>query len=162
MIEEDPDEDDLVEAPMSAALHKRLGGDKSDKKAHNVIEELHLENAHLKEMLDKVSKRLHAFEIGSQSSHLALAQSLRMNRPSSPMSSSGGGGKNEVDEALKRRNRELEEELAQAVSRIDGLEREQGKMLVTLEKYRERWEKLKAGAKARRDKSGGDGEASRS
>jgi hypothetical protein len=164
VIEEDPDEDDFVDAretPVSASLRKRLGGDISDRKAHTVIEELHLENAHLKEMLDKVSKRLHAFEIGSQSSHLALAQSLRMHRPGSPMSSSGGG-RNEIDEALKRRNQELEEKLVQAMRRMEHLEQEMGKKDASLEKYRERWEKLKAGAKARREKgSGNDGEASR-
>lgn len=165
MIEEDPDEDDFVdarEAPVSASLRKRVGGEISDRKTHTVIEELHLENAHLKEMLDKVSKRLHAFEIGSQSSHLALAQSLRMHRPGSPMSSSGGG-RNETDESLKKRNQELEEKLAQAMRRIDLLEQEMGRKDASLEKYRERWEKLKAGAKARREKgAGNDGEASRS
>ncbi|RKU47609.1 hypothetical protein DL546_008236 [Coniochaeta pulveracea] len=164
-IEEDPDEDDFVDArevPVTSPIRKRLSGDISDRKAQTVIEELHLENAHLKEMLDKVSKRLHAFEIGSQSSHLALAQSLRMHRPGSPMSGSGGG-RTEIDEALKRRNQELEEKLAQAMRRLELLEQEMGKKDASLEKYRERWEKLKAGAKARREKgSANDGEASRS
>lgn len=168
---EDPDEDDFVDAresqtPLSSAVRKRLGKDKSDRNLRNVVEELHLENASLKEMLDKLSKRLHAFEINSQSSHLALAQSLRLQRPGSPMSSSGGGGsKVEVgDEALKRRNRELEEQLALAVQRLDMLEQEHAKLQQTLEKYRDRWEKLKAGAKARREGQGSvgkDGEAAR-
>jgi molecular chaperone GrpE (heat shock protein) len=77
--------------------------------------------------------------------------------------SSSGGGRNETDEALKRRNQELEEKLAQAMRRIDLLEQEMGRKDASLEKYRERWEKLKAGAKARREKgAGNDGEASRS
>jgi hypothetical protein len=169
---DDPDEDDFVDAresqvPLSPALRKRLGKDKSDRNLHNVVEELQLENASLKEMLDKLSKRLHAFEINSQSSHLALAQSLRLQRPGSPMSSSGGGGGSKVepgDDALKRRNRELEEQLALTAQRMELLELEHAKLQQTLEKYRDRWEKLKAGAKARRDgqgSAGKDGETSR-
>lgn len=171
---DDPDEEDFVDAresqaPLSPALRKRLGKDKSDRNLHNVVEELHLENASLKEMLDKLSKRLHAFEINSQSSHLALAQSLRLQRPGSPMSSSGGGGGGggkveQGDEALKKRNRELEEQLALAAQRMDMLEQEHAKLQQTLDKYRDRWEKLKAGAKARREGQGSvnkDGEASR-
>ncbi|KAJ4294827.1 hypothetical protein N0V88_005061 [Collariella sp. IMI 366227] len=89
------DEDDFVDAresqvpPSSPTFRKRLGRSKSEKDLRNVIEELHLENASLKDVLDKLSKRLHAFELNSQSSHLALAQSLRMQRPGSPLSSSG-------------------------------------------------------------------------
>jgi predicted RNase H-like nuclease (RuvC/YqgF family) len=168
---DDPDEEDFVDAresqvPMAPALRKRLGKDKSDRNLHNVVEELHLENASLKEMLDKLSKRLHAFEINSQSSHLALAQSLRLQRPASPMSSSGGGGgKAEPgDEALKKKNRELEEQLALAAQRMDMLEQEHAKLQQTLEKYRDRWEKLKAGAKARREGQGSvnrEGESAR-
>jgi hypothetical protein len=168
---DDPDEEDFVDAresqvPLSPTLRKRLGKDKSDKSLHNVVEELHLENASLKEMLDKLSKRLHAFEINSQSSHLALAQSLRLQRPGSPMSSSGGG-LNKVepgDEGLKRKNRELEEQMALTVQRLERLEQDNVKLQQTLEKYRDRWEKLKAGAKARREGQGSvgkDGEASR-
>lgn len=168
---EDPDEDDFVDAresqaPLSSAVRKRLGKDKSDRNLRNVVEELHLENASLKEMLDKLSKRLHAFEINSQSSHLALAQSLRLQRPGSPMSSSGGGGSKVEpgDEVLRRKNRELEEQLALAAQRMEMLEKEHAKLQQTLEKYRDRWEKLKAGAKARREGQGSvgkDGEASR-
>jgi len=168
---EDPDEEDFVDAresqaPLSPALRKRLGKDKSDKSLQNAVEELHLENTSLKEMLDRLSKRLHAFEINSQSSHLALAQSLRLQRPGSPMSSSGGAGAKAEpgDEAIKRRNRELEEQLAVSAQRMDVLEKENAKLQQTLEKYRDRWEKLKAGAKARREGQGSvgkDGEASR-
>lgn len=167
-VPDDPDEEDFVDAresqaSMSPGLRRRLGKNQSqtDKNAHNVIEELYLENASLKEMLDKLSKRLHAFEINSQSSHLALAQSLRLQRPSSPMSSSGGGGGGSgakiegVDEAaLKKRNRELEEQLAAAAKQMDMLEKEYNKLEQTLDKYRDRWEKLKAGAKARREAQG--------
>ncbi|KAK4130181.1 hypothetical protein BT67DRAFT_411353 [Trichocladium antarcticum] len=175
------DEDDFVDAresqappppPMSPTLRKRLGGrSRSDKDLRNVVEELQLQNASLKAVLDKVSRRLHAFELNSQSSHLALAQSLRLQRPGSPLSSSGGGGGGGAaapgpgpgEEALRRRNRELEEQLADMARRMEGLDKDHLRLQLTVEKYRERWEKLKAGAKARRDAQdqAHDGESSR-
>jgi hypothetical protein len=168
------DDDDFVDAresqhaaaapPGSPTFRKRLGKSRSEKELRNVIEELHLENASLKEVLDKVSKRLHAFELNSQSSHLALAQSLRLQRPGSPLSSSGGGGggaggakaaaattgTGTGEEALRRRNRELEEQISDMAKHMESLEKDNLKLQVTLEKYRERWEQLKANAKARR------------
>ncbi|KAK0645598.1 hypothetical protein B0T16DRAFT_411541 [Cercophora newfieldiana] len=142
---DEQDDDDFVDAresqPMLPGLRKRgAGKTKSERDLQNMVEELHTENASLKEMLDKLSKRLHAFELNSQSAHLALAQSVRLQRPGSPMSSSVGP----VDEALKRRNRELEDQVAFLSQKVKDLQQ-------TVDKYRERWEKLKAGAKARRE-----------
>ncbi|KAK1752133.1 hypothetical protein QBC47DRAFT_389818 [Echria macrotheca] len=149
---DDQDDDDFVDAKesqptMLPGFRKRPGKSKSERDLHNTVEELHTENASLKEMLDKLSKRLHAFELNSQSTHLALAQSIRLQRPGSPMSSSGGPG----DDLVKKRNRELEEQLASAVQRMALLEKDNAKQQQTLEKYRRTWEKLKAGAKARRE-----------
>jgi hypothetical protein len=160
--EDNGDEDDFVDAresqaPTSPTFRKRLGKSRSETELRNVIEELHLENSSLKDVLDKLSKRLHAFELNSQSSHLALAQSLRLQRPGSPMSSSGMGGgavgpaAAVADDAVRRRNRELEEQMAEMVKRMQGREEDHLKLQLTVEKYRERWEKLKAGAKARRE-----------
>ena len=114
-------------------------------------------------MLDKLSKRLHAFELGSQSTHLALAQSIRLHRPGSPMSSSGGVPAASGDEALRKRNRALEEQLEAVTARMKGMEQDYDRLNGTLDKYRDRWEKLKAGAKARREAQGtaGDGEPAR-
>ncbi|KAH6632681.1 hypothetical protein F5144DRAFT_574902 [Chaetomium tenue] len=159
--EDNEDEDDFVDAresqaPMSPTFRKLLARARSDKDLRNIVEELHLENSTLKDVLDKVSKRLHNFELNSQSSHLALAQSLRLQRPTSPISSSGQGlaagpaGAGAREEALIKRNRELEEQMSEMVQRMNSLEKDHLKLQVTLEKYRERWEKLKAGAKARR------------
>ncbi|KAH6634535.1 hypothetical protein B0J18DRAFT_416501 [Chaetomium sp. MPI-SDFR-AT-0129] len=166
--DDNEDEDDFVDARESqipaspTGFRKRLTGKgRSDKELRNMVEELHLENSSLKDVLDKLSKRLHAFELNSQSSHLALAQSLRLQRPGSPMSSSGVGiaaagpgpgvGAGAGDEALKKRNRELEEQMSEMVKRMESLEKDHLKLQVTLEKYRDRWEKLKASAKARRE-----------
>lgn len=153
------DEDDFVDAresqpplpSISPSLRKRIGKSKNERELQNVIEELHLENTSLKEMLDKLSKRLHAFELNSQSSHLALAQSLRLQRPGSPMSSSGGGGGGSGEEALRKRNQELEDQLQAVMKQMMALEKDHDRLQQTVEKYRDRWEKLKAGAKARRD-----------
>lgn len=162
---DDQDEDDFVDAresqaPMLPGLRKRAGKSRSERELQNVVEELHTENASLKEMLDKLSKRLHAFELNSQSAHLALAQSVRLQRPGSPMSSSGGP----ADEAIKRRNRELEEQMASMVQKMGSMEKDYDKLQQTVDKYRERWEKLKAGAKARREAQdmAVDGEPSKS
>jgi regulator of replication initiation timing len=163
--DDNEDEDDFVDAresqaPMSPTFRRLLARARSDKDLRNIVEELYTENSTLKDVLDKVSKRLHNFELNSQSSHLALAQSLRLQRPTSPISSSGlglaagvagaGAGASAGEEALRKRNRELEEQMSEMVQRMNSLEKDHLKLQVTLEKYRDRWEKLKAGAKARR------------
>jgi hypothetical protein len=162
--DDNEDEDDFVDARESQApasptsSRKRAPRPRSDKELRNMIEELHLENASLKDVLDKVSKRLHAFELNSQSSHLALAQSLRLQRPGSPLSSSevSGSGAAAGEDALRRRNRDLEEQMGEMVKQMETLERDHLKLQLTVEKYRERWEKLKAGAKARKEAHEGE------
>ncbi|KAK4185094.1 hypothetical protein QBC35DRAFT_504491 [Podospora australis] len=173
--DDDHDDEDFVDAqevqtpsaPVSAATRKRVGKKTSEKDLYNAIEELQLENTSLKEALDKVSKRLHAFELNSQSSHLALVQSLRLQRPDSPSSSGGHGTATGAEDALRRRNLDLEEKLTEMTKRLEKMEkdlekkeREYNKLEQTVEKYRDRWEKLKAGAKARREAQGGGGEYS--
>jgi uncharacterized coiled-coil protein SlyX len=158
-MDDEDDDGDFVDArevpPASTALRQKGAGGKESRteaELRNEIEELRLQNASLKEDLDRVSKRLHAFELTSQSSHLALAQSLRLQKPGSPMSSSTTAG-TAGEEALKKRNRELEEQLAEMARRFDALEADHVKLQLTVEKYRDRWEKLKAGAKARRQQN---------
>ncbi|KAK4160783.1 hypothetical protein QBC43DRAFT_110991 [Cladorrhinum sp. PSN259] len=168
-ILEEEEEEDFVDAQeiihqatasagSSVPAGIRNRGEKSqvptEKGLLNMVEELHMQNASLKEALDKVSKRLHAFEMNSQSSHMALAQSIRFQRPGSPMSSSGLHGVSGGDELLKRRNRELEEQVNDLTKRLGTMEKDYDKLQGTVEKYRERWEKLKAGAKARREAQG--------
>ncbi|KAK3324315.1 hypothetical protein B0T19DRAFT_428340 [Cercophora scortea] len=173
-------DDDFVDAqesqsalPLSPAFRKRLGTKpRTERDLQNVIEELHLENASLKEMVDKLSKRLHAFELNSQSSHLALAQSLRFQHPGSPMSSltSAAAGAPAADDAMRRkRSKEVEDQLSAAVARVVSLEKDNAalrqnmeKLEQNLERYREKWKDLKAGAKARREAQGqgqGQGQA---
>ncbi|KAL1869859.1 hypothetical protein Daus18300_005319 [Diaporthe australafricana] len=153
---DDPDEDDFVDAresqvSVSPSTKRRVGKSQTERDLYNVIEELNTENAGLKSMLDRVTKRLQLFEASAQHSRLALADSMRIARPGSPMSHSGGAPGQVTDEALKRRNQELEEELLTASKQFEVLEKDNKRLRHNLDKYRDKWESLKAGAKARRD-----------
>ncbi|KAI0011625.1 hypothetical protein F4779DRAFT_572631 [Xylariaceae sp. FL0662B] len=157
---EDPDDDDFVDAkesqmPHSPGLRKRAGRSRSDRDLANMVEELYLENKSLKDMLDKLSKRLHAFESMSQNSGMRLAESMRLMRPGSPLATGSKPGFG--DEALARRNQELEEQLLIASKQVEEMERNYNKARANLIRYREKWDQLKAGAKARRAGSAAGG-----
>ena len=152
-VAEDED-DDFVDAretpvPLSPEVRRRIGRARSDKDLSNTIEELYTENKSLKDMLDKLTKRLHAFEASAQNSAMALAESFRLMRPGSPASSVKSN-----DDALRKKNQEIVEQLAAALKQMERLEKDNRKMQKTLEKYRDKWEVLKAGAKARREAQG--------
>ncbi|XXG98106.1 translation initiation factor eIF3 subunit g [Hypoxylon texense] len=186
---QDHDDDDFVDAketqvPRSPMLQRLASkGIRSDKELTNVVEELYLENKSLKDMLDKLSRRLHAFESMSQNSGMRLAESIRLMRPGSPLASAvasppvggGGGGsgsgsgsgsnnnKQLTDETLARKNKELEDQIQVMTKQMDEMERSYNKAKQNLVRYRDKWEQLKAGAKARRaggSSSGGGGSGS--
>lgn len=149
------DKDDFVDAreslaPLSSSTKRRVGKSQSERELLNVIEELNTENTSLKDMLDKIAKRLQVFEASSQHSRLAIVDSMRLPRPGSPMSQSGGP---QMPEELVKRNSELEEELARASKEFERVEKERAHLQHTVDKYRAKWETLKAGAKARREAS---------
>lgn len=177
----DADEDDFVDAretqepPLSPGFRKRLGRSRTDKELRNVIEELYMENKSLKEIIDKLSGRLQAFEANAQFSSAALAESMRLMRPGSPLLSvaaAQGGlypgqqqarqgkdhGVSAGDDALRQRNRELEERLAESQRRLEAAEAEMARMHKNLVKYRDRWDKLKTAAMQRREQQAGSGE----
>ncbi|KAJ9423504.1 hypothetical protein QL093DRAFT_1296238 [Fusarium oxysporum] len=83
---------------------------------------------------------------------MALAESYRLMRPGSPTASPHTS--KVADESLRRKNQELEEQLTAAVKQMERLEKDNRKMQKVLDKYREKWETLKAGAKARREAQG--------
>lgn len=139
------EEDDFVDAretpmlPLSPGAKRRIGRSRTDKDLQNTVEELYTENKSLKVMLDKLTERLHTFEASAQN----MAESYRL--PMSPQISAGSRSaksKDEDESTVLRRH-------------IDRLEKDNKKMQKTLEKYREKWETLKAGAKARREAQGG-------
>lgn len=167
---DDPDNDDFVDAhetpmPTSPGLKKRLGAPKGKssgiKELENVVEELYTENKSLKECIDKLSRRLHAFEMSAQSSTLALQESIRLMKPtSSPSPGIRRGSSDGVDWEMKMvaRMKALEEQAATQDEEHLKLGKENEKVRTENEKlkavvlrYRERWEKLKEGAKTRRE-----------
>ncbi|KAL7820988.1 hypothetical protein V8C26DRAFT_392149 [Trichoderma gracile] len=163
VLPQDEDDDDFVdarEAPGAVHARRRITRTHSEKELYNTIEELSLENKSLKDMLDKLSKRLHTFEASAQSSALALAESYRIMPGGSPLpGASGGSGSRANEEELVRKNHELEEQLSEMAKHMERLEKDNRKMQKALEKYREKWETLKAGAKARRGAQSTTGES---
>jgi hypothetical protein len=157
-IEDEEDFVDAYESPtamhsqpsqLSAPARRRVGKTRSEKDLHNAIEELCMENGSLKEMIDKLSKRLQAFEASSQ----RLAESRIMAPPGSPGITTSPGGVpsgSGSQEALRRAQIELEEKWNAAQQKVETLEKENDKMQRTLVKYRQKWDSLKESAKARR------------
>jgi hypothetical protein len=148
-LPEDPDEDDFVDAresqmPHSPALKRRAGKSSTD----NMVEELYLENKSLKDMIDLLSKRLHAFESMSQNTGMRLAESMRLMRPGSPLTSVSKLGTSE--EAQVKEIRELKQQNQALLRQNEELDRSYTKARANLVRYREKWDQLKAGAKARR------------
>ncbi|RMD40433.1 hypothetical protein DV735_g4695, partial [Chaetothyriales sp. CBS 134920] len=141
------------------------------------MEELALRNQTLQQQLDLVTRRLHAFEMSSQSSTAALAQSIRL-MPKSPLASPAASrthhahgnqasttqvstatandetekpSKQAANEALNQRITELEELLRRNDAKTRKKDEENAKLRDTLLRYREKWENLKQGARARRE-----------
>lgn len=161
-------------APGTAAHSRRgsarsgVGAKASDvpKVAGKTMEELALENQMLRQCLDSTSRRLRVFELSAQSSSAALAQSIRSlqrspsvtpenSRGKADDSSSGRGGK--VDEKARSRIAELEEILRKNDKELQRREKENAKLKDVVVRYREKWEKLKEGARARREGGGNGG-----
>lgn len=149
----------------------RRGAPDEAKVGGKTMEELALENQALKHLSDTLSRRLHVFEMSAQTSTAALTQSIRslhMSPLTTPLlSPENSRGKNSgkpldtrgADEGLLRRIAELEEILRKSDARTRKKEEENAKLKETISKYKEKWESLKAGAKARRErerKGGGE------
>ncbi|KAI1339147.1 hypothetical protein F5Y15DRAFT_416457 [Xylariaceae sp. FL0016] len=160
-LPEEGDEDDFVDAresqtPHSPSLKKRSSRSRSERELANMCEELFLENKSLKDMLDKLSKRLHAFESMSQNSGMRLAESMRLIRPGSPLSS---GTKPGSVEELMREVQGLKDQNQTLSKQNEELEKSYTKVRANLLRYRDKWDQLKAGAKARRAGGQGSSEA---
>lgn len=150
------------------------GGNDMPKVGGKTMEEYALENHTLKLILDQTAKRLRVFELSAQSSSAALAQSIRslQRSPASTPensrgktladnnSNSGAGAARKADEKARARITELEEILRKNDAELQRRERENAKLKLTVTRYREKWDKLKEGARARREGgTGGGGEA---
>jgi len=161
-------EDDFVDAHSTILPDRSRGSARFGRRGAGeakvngkTMEELALENEALKRISDTLAKRLHVFEMSAQTSSAALAQSIRSLQRSplttplmSPENSRGRTSrKTEGDtEGMAKRIAELEEILRKNDAKRRQKEEENVKLRETIMKYREKWETLKAGAKARREK----------
>jgi hypothetical protein len=144
----------------------RDGGRKSLKDfqspgVNKTMEELELENATMRNLLDTQSKRLQMWELSSQSQSMALQQSMRAvrQRPDLPNTMSDPAmlermasaeperGKQDTDSDANAKLKELEEMLKAEREERLALEQKNKKMESTIGRYRDKWEQLKAGAR---------------
>ncbi|KAL4919503.1 hypothetical protein BDW62DRAFT_179049 [Aspergillus aurantiobrunneus] len=172
--EADDDFVDARETPSSPEMLQTSKGKGKGKPSRGVgkpaslqspktLEELQMENQALRHLSDTLSKRLHMWEVNAQSSSMALQQSLKamhhQNIPSpehGPQSSSAvpsptaglstAAAATEQDQRIK----ELEEIIRYSEKELDQAGRENEKLRNVLSRYKDRWEKLKEGAKTRR------------
>jgi len=171
---EDPEQDDFVDAHETPAPESPLARSRSastklkqPNEMENKVEELYIENSSLKDCIDKLSKRLHAFEMSAQSSGLAMQESMRMMRPLSPslVPVTNPAATSEMQAKQATKIKALEEQLDAQHRDMQKLARENDKLRNVVSRYRERWEKLKEGAKTRREggsKDQKDGEQNKS
>ena len=176
-ISEDTNDDfqDAREMPIpSANTSPEVGRDRRGRKtakreesalkgkmSNKTIEELEMENDALKRVTDLLSKRVHMWEVNAQSSSAALQQSLRSlhqqpPRSGSPLTVNVGPGSEtgEMDDATAKTISQLEERIRKVESEKERQKRENEKLKTVVDKYRDRWEKLKEGARVRREGQG--------
>ncbi|KAL4909379.1 hypothetical protein BDW74DRAFT_146463 [Aspergillus multicolor] len=171
----DEAEDDFVDAretPASPEMlqqnrgkakgkHTRASDRQPSSQAHKTLEELEIENEALRHLSDTLSKRLHMWEVNAQSSSMALHQSLKaihhQNMPSSEHGSQSASAVSSpatcpsaVTTEHDQRIKELEEIIQRNEKELEKAGRENEKLHNVLGRYRDRWEKLKEGAKSRR------------
>jgi len=173
--------DDFVDAssqilpgpPMSPLLASQQFAKSSDRRPSQAqaqyqgktLEEIHLENQTLRRTLNEAAKRIQGYEMMAQQQTIALAQSVRSltlspsvtpeNSRGKTINPAGAAGSDLRVAMQQKRIEELEEMMRKNEKRIGRKEDENAKLKETLGKYREKWEGLKAGAKARREQAGG-------
>ncbi|KAI5305998.1 hypothetical protein KEM56_002601 [Ascosphaera pollenicola] len=133
-------------------------------KNQKTLEELQLENETLKKTSDDLARQLQMWQANSQSSTLALHQSFRAmqhnqmpttgpvphaHKPPTSLMSPVETGSDSSSAAA--RIKDLERWLQSERENYDKARRENEKLNRLVERYRDRWEKLKAGARSRRE-----------
>lgn len=151
-VNEEHLDDEFVDAretpqPASPMLNRR------PKPGTKTMEELTLENEALRALADHLSRRLLEFEMGAQTSSLALQRSIRAMQ--SPAASQAGGTR-ERDRERENEPRvvQLEDQVRAMEREVERMGRENDKLKGVVGRYRERWEKLKEGARVRREGTG--------
>ncbi|KAF7527204.1 hypothetical protein PCG10_003031 [Penicillium crustosum] len=173
---EDGDDDfvDARETPSSPEMRHSASGSRiwagrrgaPDKlttpQTQKTMEEMQVENETLRGLTDSLATRLHMWEVSAQSSSLALQQSIRMMhrqsggtpdyfQPSTATTSpvatlTAPPVATDTDARIK----ELEEQIKRSEKKLETATHENDKLKNVLGRYRDRWEKLKEGAKTRR------------
>lgn len=144
------DEDLFVDAretpaPPSPEVNRKRGQQRGGRVGSKTMEELEMENDAMKAILDQTSRRLLEFEMSAQSSSVALQRSIRqLNVPSAE---AGGNGNKEMEEKM----RTMEEQVLVRVREMAKMERENEKLKGVVGRYRDKFESIKAGARARRE-----------
>ena len=152
-------DDEFVDARETPQITSSLPSlkRKSYKSGSKTMEELELENEALRALADDLSIRLHRFEMGAQNSSMALAMSMRaLQSPSTsiaaahphPHASHASNGPTPTRNSSDR-FKELEEQMLTTAKEKEKLKRENEKLKSVVERYREKWEKLKDGARER-------------
>ncbi|OQD88290.1 hypothetical protein PENANT_c004G05987 [Penicillium antarcticum] len=116
------------------------------------VEEMQMENEALRALTDTLSTRLHMWEVNAQSSTMALHQSLKMmhHAPSGTTSPVATMSAPPAVTGPDPRVKELEDLIRDHESKLEAASQENDKLKDVLRRYRDRWEKLKEGAKTRR------------
>ncbi|KGO78027.1 hypothetical protein PITC_025550 [Penicillium italicum] len=173
---EDGDDDfvDARETPSSPEMRHSASGSRiwagrravPDKlttpQTQKTMEEMQVENETLRGLTDSLATRLHMWEVSAQSSSVALQQSIRMMhrqsggtpdyfQPSTATTSpvatlTAPPAAADTDARIK----ELEEQIQRSEKKLETAAHENDKLKNVLGRYRDRWEKLKEGAKTRR------------
>ncbi|KAJ5512675.1 hypothetical protein N7463_002227 [Penicillium fimorum] len=174
-IEEgDDDFVDARETPSSPEMRHSVSGSRiwagrrgapdklTTQQTHKTMEEMQVENETLRGLTDSLATRLHMWEVSAQSSSMALQQSIRMmhrqsaGTPDYFQSTTGTtspvatltvpSAAADTDARIK----ELEEKVRRSEQKLETASHENDKLKNVLGRYRDRWEKLKEGAKTRR------------
>ena len=127
-------------SPLMTRSGKPLPGAKAAGSNNKTMEELQLENEGLRSYLDNVTRRLHEFEVGAQASSFAFQQSIKASMRQSPAASQAGFNVENLEERIREARMEMER-----------MRTENEKLKGVIGRYRERWEKLKEGARFRRE-----------
>ncbi|KAL8947987.1 MAG: hypothetical protein Q9222_005782 [Ikaeria aurantiellina] len=146
--------------PPSPELQRRATrgqGKGGHSKNNKTMEELQLENEAMKALLDQTSRRLLEFEMSAQTSSVALQRSIRQLSTTShnaELGGTSGGVAGANDKEAEEKLRALEEQVLARVKEMAKMQRENEKLKGVVGRYRERFESIKAGARARRDERG--------
>lgn len=145
---------DASETPQPTSPRSGRRGMIVAPRSKKTMEELELENAALKHLTENLNDRLYEWEKNSQKQTSVLQQSIRSLQSYQSHSSSSRpretviheGGTSHTDEVKL-----LQEQHDATLREMEKYARENEKLKVVVMRYRERWEKLKEGARVRRE-----------